>query len=254
MSDKTQRRIPLTEVAGLIPRSDFVEDNRFGRAPDPAFVPWGKGSFKPLEQVAPQKAPEPEPEPEPAPPPPPPPVAPPAPPPRAPTPPPPVEPTPSPEEIIAAIEQSREDGRAIGYQQGLEAARRELGDVLSTLKKMESELTMLAHDAVQRNADVMAHHVRRIAQDLFGAVFAEMPEVFVERIKNAAETFTKAGADFTLSLSPHDALTLGPLLKTVEIFEKIRIIEEDELQAGAFRLSSRDLDYEDAPYLNESAN
>ena len=110
---------------------------------------------------------------------------------------------------------------------------------------------MLAQDAVQRNADIMAHHVRRIAQDLFGAVFAEIPGVFVERIKTAAEMFTKAGGEFTLSMNPHDLLALSELLKEKEIFEKIRIVEDDKLQPGAFHLSSRDLDYEDAPMLTD---
>ena len=97
----------------------------------------------------------------------------------------------------------------------------------------------------------MAHHVRRIAQDLFGAVFAEIPGVFLERIKTAAEMFTKAGGDFTLSLNPHDLMSLSELIKEKEIFEKIKIVEDDKLQPGAFHLSSRDLDYEDAPLLTD---
>ena len=36
-----------------------------------------------------------------------------------------------------------------------------------------------------------------------------------------------------------------------EIFEKIRIVEDEKLQPGAFHLSSRDLDYEDAPLLTD---
>ena len=129
--------------------------------------------------------------------------------------------------------------------------RKELNATLSNLRKIEAQLTTLAHDAVQRNADIMAHHVRRIAQDLFGAVFAEIPGVFLERIKTAAEMFTKAGGEFTLAMNPHDLLTLSELMKENEIFEKIRIIDDEKLQPGAFHLSSRDLDYEDAPLLSD---
>ncbi len=123
---------------------------------------------------------------------------------------------------------------------------------MSTLRKLEAQITTLAADAVERNADIMAHHVRRIAQDLFGAVFAEMPEIYVERIKTAAEMFTKAGADFTLAMNPHDVLALHSLMQESEIFEKIRIIEDDSLQSGVFHLSSRDLDYEDAHLLTDT--
>jgi hypothetical protein len=63
--------------------------------------------------------------------------------------------------------------------------------------------------------------------------------------------FTKAGGEFTLSMNPHDLLALSELLKEKEIFEKIRIVEDDKLQPGAFHLSSRDLDYEDAPMLTD---
>jgi hypothetical protein len=52
-------------------------------------------------------------------------------------------------------------------------------------------------------------------------------------------------------MNPHDLLTLSDLLKENEIFEKIRIVEDDKLQPGAFHLSSRDLDYEDAPMLSD---
>ena len=281
MSDQLERTVQFSEIAAMMPKGgDFQEENRYGPDPEAEFVPWGRTSFKP----APVKQPEPPPAatenppeetteetlasspgsgpdlptPEaiqapsdsgehlpnapknarPA-----------SPPPRPP--PPPEPPGPTAEEIIAAIDQAREDGRALGYQQGVEATRREIGASLATLKKLESQITILAQDAMERNADIMAHHVRRIAQDLFGAVFAEMPGVFVERIKMAAEMFTKAGAEFTLALNPHDLLTLNPLLHENEIFEKIRIVEDDELQSGSFHLSSRDLDYEDAPLLSD---
>jgi len=281
MSEQTQRTIQFSEIAQMLPKGgDFLEENRYGPDHEAEFVPWGRTSFKPAppkqsdtppkapnseqetasdeavdaaadraldpQQAQPEKTPADSAE------------TPPnaakaaraAPPPRPP--PAPEPPGPTAEEIIAAIEQAREDGRALGYQQGVEATRREIGASLSTLKKIEAQITMLAHDALERNADIMAHHVRRIAQDLFGAVFAEMPGVFVDRIKTAAEMFTKAGADFTLALNPHDAITLHPLMQDTEIFEKIRIVEDDALQSGTFHLSSRDLDYEDAPLLSDA--
>jgi hypothetical protein len=281
MSEETQRTIQFSEIAEMLPRGgEFLEENRYGRDHEAEFVPWGRTSFKPAPVKQPDPLPqEPSAESQPdsleavssaggpneeqqedsnktpadqgaqqpntartA--------RPTAPAPRAP--PPPEPPGPTAEEIIAAINQAREDGRALGYQQGVEATRREIGATLSTLKKIEEQITMLAHDALERNADIMAHHVRRIAQDLFGAVFAEMPNVFVERIKSAAEMFTKAGAEFTLAVNPHDAITLNPLLQENEIFEKIRIVEDDALQSGTFHLSSRDLDYEDAPLLSDA--
>ena len=274
MSEQTQRSIQLSEIAALLQRGgDFHTEDRYGRDPQANFVPWGRSSFKPAPiPKAPERQREIEPEnasetpleagtahqdavsagnPErqttaasnapqqqrPA-------TPPPAPPALA-------DPGPSAEEIITAIERAKEDGRALGYQQGVESTRKEVGTSISTLRKLETQLTMLAQDAVQRNADIMAHHVRRIAQDLFGAVFAEIPGVFVERIKTAAEMFTKAGGEFTLSMNPHDLLALSELLKEKEIFEKIRIVEDDKLQPGAFHLSSRDLDYEDAPMLTD---
>ena len=280
MSEQAQRSIQLSEIAALLQRGGpFQAESRYGRDPDADFVPWGRSSFKPApppKPIAPKRNPDPEQSAEPqqasaeaehdatsndpeasakkdsaassstpatapaqanrVPPPPPPPAA---------------ESGPSPDEIIAAIERAKEDGRAIGYQQGVEATRKELAATLSNLRKLEVQLTTLTSDAVQRNADIIAHHVRRIAQDLFGAVFAEMPDVFIERIKTAAEMFTKAGGEFTLAMNPHDLLTLSDLLKENEIFEKIRIVEDDKLQPGAFHLSSRDLDYEDAPMLSD---
>jgi flagellar biosynthesis/type III secretory pathway protein FliH len=277
MSEQAQRSIQLSEIATLLQRGGpFQAESRYGRDPEASFVPWGRNSFKPApppKPIAQQRKQEPESSadqaqatPEsaqdantnenaavsqadsppassaltqshPVPPPP---------------PPQPVESSPSPEEIIAAIERAKEDGRAVGYQQGVDATRKELNATLTNLRKIEAQITTLSSDAVQRNADIIAHHVRRIAQDLFGAVFAEIPGVFLERIKTAAEMFTKAGGEFTLALNPHDLLTLSDLLKENEIFEKIRIVEDDKLQPGAFHLSSRDLDYEDAPMLLDS--
>ena len=280
MSEQAQRSIQLSEIASLLQRGGpFQPESRYGRDPDANFVPWGRSSFKPApppKPIAPTRNPEPEQSTDPR---------------QEPTdpsqeakkhdaepsakkdnsassttsatapaqpnripppaPPPPTESGPSPDEIIAAIERAKEDGRALGYQQGVDATRKELSATLSNLRKLEGQLTTLASDAVQRNADIIAHHVRRIAQDLFGAVFAEIPGVFIERIKTAAEMFTKAGGEFTLAMNPHDLLTLSDLLKENEIFEKIRLVEDDKLQPGAFHLSSRDLDYEDAPMLSD---
>ena len=277
MSEQAQRSIQLSEIATLLQRGGpFQAESRYGRDPEASFVPWGRNSFKPApppKSIAQQRKQEPESSADQA-------QATPesaqnantnenaavsqadSPPasnaltqshPVAPPPPPqPVESSPSPEEIIAAIERAKEDGRAVGYQQGVDATRKELNATLTNLRKIEAQITTLSSDAVQRNADIIAHHVRRIAQDLFGAVFAEIPGVFLERIKTAAEMFTKAGGEFTLALNPHDLLTLSDLLKENEIFEKIRIVEDDKLQPGAFHLSSRDLDYEDAPMLLDS--
>ena len=256
MSEMAQRKIPLSEVSDLVQRGGaFNADNRFAPDQNAPFTPWKKAHFKPapLVEATPaltdtndgavadvaEAAPEPVAQPEALTPPPPPP------------PPEPVEPPPSPDEIIAAIEKSREDGRALGYQQGLEAARKELGDALNVLRRIENEIVPLAAETHERNAELMAQHVRRLAQDLFGAVFAEMPEKFVERIKNAAEMFTKAGSEFTLSISPHDAVSLSHALKAEDIFSAIRIIEDDELPSGAFRLSSRDLEYDDTPHIED---
>ncbi len=254
MYEMADRTVPLSEVPDFVQRGGaFNADNRFAPDRDAAFTPWNKARFKPaplveasqeakesaVEEVADAVAEAPQAvQHEAAPPPPPP-------------PPEPVEPPPSPDEIVAAIEKAREDGRALGYQQGLEAARKELGDALHVLRRIEGEIVPLAAESYERNAELMAQHVRRLAQELFGAVFAQMPELFVERIKNAAEMFTKAGSEFTLSISPHDALSLRAALKAEDIFSSIRIIEDDELPSGSFRLASRDLEFDDVPQIED---
>lgn len=256
MSEMAQRRVPLSEVPEFVQRGGaFNADNRFAPDQDAAFTPWNKARFKPanLVEATPEAKEAPAQESaeavaEAAP------VAQPvavAPPPPPPPPPEPVEPPPSPEEIVAAIEQAREDGRALGYQQGLESARKELGDALNVLRRLETEIVPLAAESYERNAELMAQHVRRLAQDLFGTVFAQMPELFVERIKNAAEMFTKAGSEFTLSISPHDAQSLRAALKAEDIFSSIRILEDDELPSGSFRLASRDLEFDDVPQIED---
>lgn len=257
MSEMAQRRVPLSEIPDFVQRGgEFNADNRYAPERDAPFTPWNKKTFRPIhlveaashtkdaanEDLAPEAADVPaqaEIAVEAAAPPPPPP------------PPEPVEPPPSPEEIIAAIEKAREDGRALGYQQGLEAARKELGDALSVLRRIEGELVPLAGEAYERNAEIMAQHVRRLAQDLFGTVFAEMPDAFVQRIKNAAEMFTKAGSEFTLSISPHDAISLKHALKQEEIFASIRILEDEDLPSGSFKLASRDLEFDDTPVIED---
>jgi len=264
MSKQARQRVPLSQVPNVAPRGGpFLEDTRFNRS-DANFVPWTPSSFKAYEpprredpptteesleqdeqpadesaqgqtdQGVENAAPQSESALLEAPPPP---------------PPEPVEAPPNPEEIIAAIETAREDGRAKGYKQGYDAAHRELADALSVLRKLAGEFTTLAEDATERNAEIMARHVRRLAQDLFGAVFAEMPDRFVERIKSAAASFTKAGGEFTLSLNPHDHMSLAGALKGESLFRDIRVEEDDNLTPGAFRLSSRELEYEDSPAM-----
>jgi flagellar biosynthesis/type III secretory pathway protein FliH len=264
MSEQSQQRVALSDVPNVAPRGGpFLEDPRFNK-PDAQFVPWGRASFKPyepprheeaqadaseqtqqdaaeggaqadIEEATPETATEGDAAVQELSPPPPPPA--------------PVEPPPAPEEILAAIEQAKEDGRALGYKQGYDAAHREVGDALLVLRNLAAEFTALADDATERNAEVMARHVRRLAQDLFGTVFAEMPERFVERIKSAASSFTKAGSEFTLTLNPHDYASLAGALKGEALFKDIRVEEDLDLTPGAFRLSSRELDYEDAPSM-----
>lgn len=264
MSKQARQRVPLSEVPNVAPRGGpFLEDTRFSRS-DANFIPWTPSSFKAYEPPRREEPPAPEEATDPeaqaaeqgagahesteahsaetveeaelieAPPPP---------------PPEPVEPPPNPEEIIAAIETAREDGRAKGYKQGYDAAHRELADALSVVRKLAAEFTTVAEDATERNAEIMARHVRRLAQDLFGAVFAEMPDRFVERIKSAAASFTKAGGEFTLHINPHDHMSLAGALKGESLFRDIRIEEDVDLAPGAFRLSSRELEYEDSPSM-----
>ena len=168
-----------------------------------------------------------------------------------PPPPPPVDqdPPPSAEEILAEIEAAREEGRANGYAQGIAAARQELSEALLALRSMESELVFQADEARQQAANMMAQHVRRIAQDLAGTVFAEIPQEFIERIRRAADLFIRANTEFTISISRHDAKALTDALAGDEVFASIRVIADPDLVRGAFRLSSRDLEVEDTPLI-----
>ena len=271
MSEVLERKVSLSEVSNFVKQGgDFQAEQRYAPDPEAEFKPWGKSSFKPIESFTPKTAPKPaqveEPteddshesaqsdaaqaaqgethsdaqtrEAEHA-------ALPPAPPP----PPPEVEEQISPAEVIAALEKAKEDGRALGYQQGLEAARREFGDAKLVLQNIANEFTMQASDALERNADILAHHVRRIAQDLFGAVFAESPQAFVERIKASAEMFTKASSNFILFLNPQDMRVLEMALKSERIMANIEIVEDETLPLGAYRLESRDLEFEDLPRL-----
>lgn len=247
------RALNFEEIKSLIKKDgNFVQDTRFERAPDPTFKPWGRQSFRVIDEFVPEPEPaqaepvvheaemmaEAAPEFD---------DVPPAPPP----PPEPVEAAPDPQAILAALEQAREDGRALGYQQGLDAAKREFGEALMLVRKLEADLTTLASDAFDRNATAMAQHVRRLAQELFGTTFAQMPDAFVERIRNAAEMFTKASTEFTLFLNPRDIGTLQGALGKEPIFANVRVMEDDELPMGSFRMASRDLDYEDTPVMDQ---
>ena len=156
---------------------------------------------------------------------------------------------PSSEAIIAEIEKAREDGRVAGYQQGLAAARQEFEAALDVLRRLEERIVPLADDAVSKNTEIIARHVRRIAQDLAGSMFATIPDIFVERIRRAAETFTRAGMDFSLAISAKDAQVLMPPLKGDDLFKTIRVSEDPDLPAGGFRLTARDLEVEDVPEL-----
>ena len=260
MSDQSTRRVRIDEVSGLFKRDGgFVETSHGGRQKDGNFVAWGRANFR---EVVPELPPPAVPEQsaeseqqseeaqaeqagkeaamlaaaEAA---------------AAPPPPPPVDqdPPPSAKEILAAIEAAREEGRANGYAQGIAAARQELSEALLALRSMESELVFQGDEARQQAANMMAQHVRRIAQDLAGTVFAEIPQEFIERIRRAADLFIRANTEFTISISRHDAKALTDALAGDEVFASIRVIADPDLVRGAFRLSSRDLEVEDTPLI-----
>lgn len=262
MSDQSTRRVRIDEVSGLFKRDGgFVETSHGGRQKDGNFVAWGRANFREVvpelpPPAVPQQSAEAEQQSEEAqaeqagkeaamlaaaeaaaapPPPPPPPVD--------------QDPPPSAEEILAEIEAAREEGRANGYAQGIAAARQELSEALLALRSMESELVFQADEARQQAANMMAQHVRRIAQDLAGTVFAEIPQEFIERIRRAADLFIRANTEFTISISRHDAKALTDALAGDEVFASIRVIADPDLVRGAFRLSSRDLEVEDTPLI-----
>lgn len=264
MSDQSTRRVRIDEVSGLFKRDGaFVETSHGGRQKDGNFVPWGRANFREVVPELPPPAPD-EPPPEPelsqeeieaqaareaaalaaaeaaaqaasAPPPPPPPVD--------------EDPPPSADEILAAIEAAREEGRANGYAQGLAAARQELSEAVLALRSIEAELVFQADEARQQAANLMAQHVRRIAQDLTATVFAEIPQEFIERIRRAADLFIRANTEFSIAISRHDAKALTDALADDEVFASIKIIADPDMMRGAFKLSSRDLEVEDTPLI-----
>jgi flagellar biosynthesis/type III secretory pathway protein FliH len=152
-------------------------------------------------------------------------------------------------DIIAEIEKAREDGRIAGYQQGLAAARQEMADALQAIRRLEDHLIPSTEEMLEKNTAVMARHVRRIAQDLAGNVFATIPEMFIDRIKKTAEMFTRAGSEFTLAINSKDAQALMPALRGEDLFKSIKMIEDPELPHGGFKLTGRDLEVEDVPEM-----
>lgn len=152
-------------------------------------------------------------------------------------------------DIIAEMEKAREDGRAIGYQQGITAARQELADALAALRRLEEQLIPSAEEVLEKNTAIIAQHVRRIAQDLAGNVFATIPDMFIERIRKSADMFTRAGSEFTLAINSKDAQSLMPALRGDDLFKSIKILEDSSLPNGGFRLTGRDLEVEDVPEL-----
>ena len=269
MSDKPSRRLRPKDAAMFAKTGgDFAEEGRFVAAKDGEFVPWGKTSFKvvapdelensaeegeeeTLEPVAEEpsaesiqqatdeaaaaavlQATQEQAQQE------------------AFVPPPLIQETPlNSADIIAEIEKAREDGRAIGYQQGVAAARHELADALAAVRRLEEQLVPAAEEVLEKNTAIIARHVRRIAQDLAGNVFATIPEMFIERIRKSADMFTRAGSEFTLAINSKDAQALMPALRGEDMFKTIKIIEDQHLPNGGFRLTGRDLEVEDIPEL-----
>jgi len=169
---------------------------------------------------------------------------------------PPMAPPPGPQDIahssadiIAEIDKAREDGRVIGYQQGLAAGRQEFEAALDVLRRLEDRIIPLADEAISKNTEIIARHVRRIAQDLAGTMLANIPDAIVQRIHRAAETFTRAGMEYSLAINPKDAEILIPALKGDDLFKEIKVNEDPTLPLGGFKISSRDLEVEDFPQL-----
>ena len=250
MSTSSSRRLRPKDAAMFAKvGGDFVEEGRFTSANDGAFVPWGKTSFKVVveDQIVDENAlPEYKPE-----------V---------------VEPTAA--EIVdeaareaeaaamAASEAQRleQEAQAAGQfvppplaqeapQQGVAAARQELADVMAAIRRLEDHLIPATEEVLEKNTAIMARHVRRIAQDLAGNVFATIPEMFIDRIKKSADMFTRAGSEFTLAINSKDAQALMPALRGEELFKSIKIIEDQDLPHGGFRLTGRDLEVEDIPEM-----
>ena len=268
MSDKPSRRLRPKDAAMFAKTGgEFAEEGRYATPSDGEFVPWGKTSFKvvdpdelsnstdkvdefaldpetvlPIDENVQQTAEETEAanqleaqeqsQPEPF------------------VPPPMIQETPvNSADIIAEIEKAREDGRAIGYQQGVTAARHELADAMATLRRLEEQLIPATEEVLEKNTAIIARHVRRIAQDLAGNMFATIPDLFIERIRKSADMFTRAGSEFTLAINSKDAQSLMPALRGEDMFKTIKIIEDSTLPNGGFRLTGRDLEVEDIPEM-----
>ena len=271
MSDAPSRRLKLEEAAQLKRTGgDFVEETRYQSTSLAGFVPWGKTSFRALSEAEIAHAEqEPSPDTEQA-------TASPdevqpqevsaphavaehvAPVMMAPPPPPPPPPTPqdsqvSRAEILAEIERAREDGRVLGYHQGVAAAGHELQGAIAILRRIEADLLTSAEESLAKNTAHIARHVRRIAQDLAGSVFATIPDSFLDRIRKTSEMFTRSGMDFSLTINAQDAQVLMTALRGDEVFKSIRIIEDHALPPGGFRLVARDLEVEDTPEIEGGA-
>ena len=272
MSNSSRRLRPNEAAMFAQTGGDFIEESRFVPQSGGGFVPWGKASFRAIapEELANTNEPAPvavedatetvepvtteavaqgaeaahaapvqEPVQEAAP--------------AAPAPPPPPqvakETALTHADVIAEIEKAREDVRALGYQQGLNAAREEFSVALAAIRKIEETLVPDVESLLEKNAVIMARHVRRIAQDLTGTVFATIPDLFIERIRKASDLFTRANAEFTLTINSQDAQHLMPALRGEELFKAIKIVEDANLPKGGFRLTSRDLEMEDIPEM-----
>ena len=264
MSETYSRRLRPKDVAMLVKSGgDFTEETRFSPETGGGFVPWGKTKFKvltPEDAVNSNEPPDSDAD-----------AAPSSEgtggdgivaeaavetaaistadiPPMAP-PPGPQDVAPSSADIIAEIDKAREDGRVIGYQQGLAAGRQEFEAALDVLRRLEDRIIPLADEAISKNTEIIARHVRRIAQDLAGTMLATIPDAIVQRIHRAAETFTRAGMEYSLAINPKDAEILIPALKGDDLFKDIKVNEDPNLPSGGFKISSRDLEVEDFPQL-----
>lgn len=157
--------------------------------------------------------------------------------------------TPSRHEILQEIELAREDGRVVGYNQGLAAARQEFQEAIAVLQNIEAGFLASVQGSALKNTAVIARHVRRLAQELAGDMLASIPDAFIERIRSASEMFSRSGAEFSLAINARDAQVLMSALRGHEVFKTVKIIEDHDLPEGGFRIVSRDLEFEDVPEL-----
>jgi len=185
MSETYSRRLRPKDVAMLVKSGgDFTEETRFAPESGGGFVPWGKTKFKVVkveealnsnepqdaetvaspaqdeanvhaegqapeldhmhEQAAVTSGDVPS-------------VAPPA---------GPQDIAPSSADIIAEIDKAREDGRVIGYQQGVAAGRQEFEAALDVLRRLEERIIPLADEAISKipkSLRVMSDVLRKIS-------------------------------------------------------------------------------------------